>query len=246
MTTSELEHLQSAMITAWVRAIESKREDSLFDDPYADLLSGRPNLEFLCIRTRLFDDELLETLSFVKGRCQIVILGAGMDTRALRLRALSTIPVFEVDLPAIVTTKSHLMSQHQLHRDKYVRIGADLEGDDWPGLLKEKGFQVSVATIWIAEGLITYLDADKCLELLEKMYANSALGSVVIADIPDQSASGKNQRIRFTCNDPDEWFAKGRWTSVTAIKPENHTNLRNRFESVNQQIRIFRAVKQYG
>jgi methyltransferase (TIGR00027 family) len=50
----------------------------------------------LC-RKRYIDDKLLEAVS--TGIQAVVILGAGLDTRACRLAALGAIPVFEVDLP---------------------------------------------------------------------------------------------------------------------------------------------------
>jgi O-methyltransferase involved in polyketide biosynthesis/nucleoside-diphosphate-sugar epimerase len=243
MKTSELEHLQSAMITAWVRSIESSKKDRLFNDPFAEYLSNRPNLEFLSVRTKLFDQELVKAVSMLNTDCQIVILGAGMDTRALRLEELSHIPVFEIDLPLVVNTKNKLMKQHQISRGNYAQIEANLEDTEWPQLLKNAGFQYSVPTIWLAEGLLTYLENNKAIELFKKMYAISATSSVVLADIPDQSAAGKNNRIRFTCDNPNVWFGKSNWASTDTILPESNADLQRQYESVNQQISLFRAIK---
>ena len=89
---------QTALWTAEMRARESARPAPLFDDPWAALLvtagGGPPELDadalmsrllpdWLAVRTRLFDDYLL---SAAHGGCrQVVILGAGLDTRDLRL-----------------------------------------------------------------------------------------------------------------------------------------------------------------
>ena len=231
------------MITAWIRSIESSKKDSLFNDPFAEQLSNRPNLEFLSVRTKLFDLELVDTISILNSDCQIVILGAGMDTRAFRLEELSHIPVFEIDLPLVVNTKKQLMKQHQISGDNYAQIEADLEDEGWPQLLKNAGFQYSVPTIWLAEGLLTYLENNKAITLFKKMYANSAANSIVLADIPDQSAAGKNNRIRFTCDNPRVWFEKSNWTSAEAILPKGNADLQRLYKSVNQQISLFSAIK---
>ena len=242
---SAFENLQSGTITAWARAIETKKPDGLLKDPYAEYLSNRPNLEFLTIRARLIDDAIVKGVSALNGECQIVILGAGMDTRAFRLEALSTTPVFEIDLPLVVATKKQFMAQHDLRRDNYIQLGADLADEPWPVFLKAAGYRETVPTIWIAEGLLAYLDSDAGIDLLTKMNAMSAFKSAVIADIPTQTAQGRSPRIRFTCDNAKEWLEKSRWPAVESIEPDRtDSQLQQRFASVNQYIRIYRAAKQ--
>ena len=81
---------------AAARARESERADRLFDDPHAAVLAGRRGRaalvasegatggenEFLPIRTRFFDDVLRTAVDRLE---QVVLLGAGLDTRAFRL-----------------------------------------------------------------------------------------------------------------------------------------------------------------
>src|SRR5215212_9662049 len=96
----------TALWMAAVRARESARPDRLFDDPLAEVLAGAEGFDLmtrmeadlgenptLVIRPRFFDDALLRAV--VDRRIgQVVILAAGMDSRAYRL----TLPtVFEVD-----------------------------------------------------------------------------------------------------------------------------------------------------
>ena len=56
----------------------------------------------IACRKRYIDDKLDEALENIDA---IVILGAGMDTRAYRLARRSDIPVYEVDLPVNITRK---------------------------------------------------------------------------------------------------------------------------------------------
>ena len=101
--------------TAALRAIESRRgESALITDPFAALLAGEegfswvqslPNgqqellLDLIAVRTRFIDDECTAFVESVEARqeSQIVLLGAGYDTRAYRLHALRDSAVFEAD-----------------------------------------------------------------------------------------------------------------------------------------------------
>ena len=95
---------QIALVMAAKRAIETEHPDRLFTDPWASRLAGdelpklkakwrcqygdqyeaesRIRSRFVAVRTRFFDEFLMG----LNRRCaQVVILGAGMDTRAYRL-----------------------------------------------------------------------------------------------------------------------------------------------------------------
>ena len=55
------------------------------------------------LRKRFIDDKLHEALADVDA---VVILGAGLDTRAYRLNRQARIPVFEVDQPVNIALKA--------------------------------------------------------------------------------------------------------------------------------------------
>src|SRR5438128_3618200 len=100
----------TARITASIRARETARPDGLFRDPLAEVLAGHeamaamqamPELVrqrssmYTVIRTRVFDDWLVTTLGH--GVAQVVLLGAGFDTRAFRLDWPPGVRVWELD-----------------------------------------------------------------------------------------------------------------------------------------------------
>ena len=109
-------------------------------------------------RKRYIDDKLAEALDAVDA---VVVLGAGMDTRAYHLTRRSDIPAFEVDFPVNIERK----------RAAVVRaIGAvpasvhlvplDFERDDLMSRLTEHGYRAEARTLFIWEGVTQYLTED--------------------------------------------------------------------------------------
>ncbi|HEY2427576.1 MAG TPA: SAM-dependent methyltransferase, partial [Acidimicrobiales bacterium] len=104
---------RTAIGVAALRAAESERSDRLFADPYAarfvaaaEWVPGAtsPALAvWVAIRTRFLDELVLDATS---GKCrQVVLLGAGLDTRAFRLDWPAGVRVFEVDVPDVLDFK---------------------------------------------------------------------------------------------------------------------------------------------
>ena len=111
--TSSLE--ATACWTAAVRAAETSRDDRLFEDPWAATLAGPEGAAWLAarppgstlpiaIRTRFFDD-WLHDVAIEAGIRQVVLLAAGLDTRAYRLPWAAATTVFELDRPAVLAGK---------------------------------------------------------------------------------------------------------------------------------------------
>ncbi len=113
---------------------------------------------------------------------QLVILGAGLDARAWRMKELAGADVFEVDQPA---------SQH----DKRDRIGGevpvarslryvpvDFTGDRLDAALAEAGHQPSVATTWLWEGVVAYLHHPVVAATVITVSGLSAPGSTLIVN----------------------------------------------------------------
>jgi hypothetical protein len=104
------------------------------------------------IRTRFFDDYLTAAIA---ARChQVVLLAAGLDTRALRLAWPAGTRVFEIDLPGVLSFKdSVLAAQGAVPRCERIKVPADL-CTDWTAALAEAGFDRSTPAAWLAEGLL--------------------------------------------------------------------------------------------
>jgi methyltransferase (TIGR00027 family) len=192
---------KTALGVAAVRARETRRPDQLFDDPYAqafldaapgvlpdepvlgrDLAARGPMASLGAVfaahgvlRTRFFDDYLLAATA--AGCEQVVLLAAGLDTRAFRLAWPAGVRLFEVDLPDVLNFKQRVLADQAARpRCERVIVPADLRGN-WSPTLVAAGFQETAPTAWLAEGLLIYLSADETAGMLTTVGELSAPGS---------------------------------------------------------------------
>lgn len=92
---------------------------------------------------------------------QYVVLGAGLDTSALRVAAPSGRVAFEVDLPAAGAAKRAALADAGIPVPDSVRhVAADLRDPDWPGALLDAGFDPTQPAFVACLGVTMYLDAD--------------------------------------------------------------------------------------
>jgi len=109
-------------------------------------------------RTRLIDDWV--STGVRDGACQVVILGAGFDSRAWRLGALQGLPVFEVDHCATSIEKRRRLRAAGLDPERVTLVGMDFIQDLLADALDRTGFDPRQRTIVIWEGVTNYLSED--------------------------------------------------------------------------------------
>jgi methyltransferase (TIGR00027 family) len=236
-------HSGTAYWIAAARARESERADRLFDDPYARVLAGaggRAALaasedvsggenEFLPIRTRFFDDVLLDEADRLD---QVVLLGAGFDTRAFRLTLPAQLRWFEIDRAEIFEHKERVLGElGAVARCGRTTVSADLTGA-WSKPLLDAGFEVGSRTVWIAEGLLFYLSRETGEGVLAETRMLSGDGSMMAADVfgsglltlPAMQPYIAAQAQRglpppFTTDDPVATFRSAGWQFVHLTSP---------------------------
>ena len=234
---------KTALFVAAVRARETERKDRLFDDQLASILAGpegiawlaaseadptsnyrRDSFPYLEVRTRYFDDWAQEAVRSCKAH-QLVILGAGMDTRAFRLPWPEGLNVWEVDTPELLELKEErLRSAGARAACERVAVDADLTSGSWPRALVRKGFDKSQPSVWVAEGLFLYLKAVDVKKILRSASSASPQGSRLGAEIlskeflQSSSQGWALQRRKdrgapwvFGTDDPEGFFRSGGW-----------------------------------
>jgi methyltransferase (TIGR00027 family) len=238
---------KTALAVARVRAAESRRPDRLFDDPYAEaFLAAVPGagdgrqaaaaergslaafLRFhTVIRTRFYDDYLLGACA--DGLRQVVLLAAGLDTRAFRLPWPDRVRLFELDLPQVLDFKRRVLAERGAEpRCERTAVAADLR-EDWPTRLTGAGFRPGEPTAWLVEGLLVYLDADEATRVLAGIGEQSATRSRLalergdVASLP-RAPTGESPATERLLSlwkgglgqDPSGWLARHGW------QPETH------------------------
>ena len=93
-------------------------------------------------RTRLIDDWIGESIGQAE---QVVLLGAGFDTRAWRLAALDSVKVFEVDHPATAKVKRERLQAAGADLNRVTFVAVDFEIDDFEQRLRDAGFDPAAA-----------------------------------------------------------------------------------------------------
>jgi methyltransferase (TIGR00027 family) len=187
----------TALFVAAARALEAQKPDPVAVDPlaeifcraaggsWADLLDGAAPehalksefgtdfVNFQGVRTRYFDTYFGNAAA--AGVRQIVLLAAGLDSRAYRLDWPEETVVFELDQPRVLEFKRAALAGIR-PRAQRRDVAVDLRGD-WPRALLDHGFDPSSPSAWIAEGLLIYLPASAQVQLFAGIDALSAPGS---------------------------------------------------------------------
>lgn len=258
----------TALTAAATRALESKRDDALIDDPYAENFITRsgttapiptswatiddvenrsaPDKEWanfwtvmtdnVGVRSRFFDEYFLGAST--AGIRQVVILAAGLDTRAFRLSWPARVELFEIDQPKVLEFKdSVLAEQGALPGCARHTVPIDLR-TDWPEALLRANFDPQRPTAWLAEGLLRYLPGTAEEALFAHVHRLSAVGS---AFATEESEPNLHNRLhhpayqdvyrRLGVNfatlwpnderpDPAQWFRDHGWQVATITRTQ--------------------------
>jgi methyltransferase (TIGR00027 family) len=196
----------TALMVAAARAIETHRHDSLARDVYAEhfvlaapasagwpvrmqqVPDGDANplwgrfARYFGLRTRVLDDFLLRSVH-AGGARQVVLLGAGLDSRAFRLDWPPGCVIFEIDTEGVLAFKHKVLGGlSATPKAARVPIPIDLRAD-WVAALTDAGFDTAAPNVWLAEGLLFYLPNAAETYLIDTIDRLSTGGSALAFEV---------------------------------------------------------------
>ena len=133
-------------------------------------------------RTHYFDAAVARAAA--EGATQVVVLGAGFDSRAYRFRATyPQLRFFEVDLPATIAAKQQRVAAALGTLPDYVRYAPiDFNTQKLEEVLPALGYDAAQKTLFLLEGVVMYVNAPGNEATFRFMRRNAAPGSTVVYD----------------------------------------------------------------
>jgi methyltransferase (TIGR00027 family) len=270
----------TAVMVALARAVETASADPLIRDEFAEPLVSTPELaavreqvaawwapepdeddpdftvdsqqmvNYQAVRTHFFDAYLVEAAA--SGIRQVVLLAAGLDSRAYRLDWPAGTSVYEIDLPKVLDYKAQTLADVGATPTADRRaVPVDLR-HDWPQALRDAGFDASTPTAWLAEGLLPFLPAAAQEAMFASIDTLSGTGSRVAVEIfgvdnaqrEEAQEKWEQRRAKRAARgedtsfnpfdlwfddegrpDPADWFSANGWATVAVAAREEAARL---------------------
>ena len=179
--------------------------DALTELNYKNEINSKVTMDYLAMfvsfRTKWIDESIYFALNTDKQRMrdgktkgtikQIVVVGAGCDTRSFRLSKLpKDSKIFYVDSRNVIEFRQSVFGSEMgicpsvdVEYDLYA--DGDYKDNELVNKLIQSGFDCSRKTIWICEEILQYLKVEKTMTLLEIINKNSCDGSWLIGECPN-------------------------------------------------------------
>jgi methyltransferase (TIGR00027 family) len=149
---------------------------------------------WMALRTRYIDDCVTRALD--RGVRQVVVLGAGLDTRAARL-GREGVRFFEVDQPASQADKYERLSRFDSYpMDAATFVPCDFERDDFVQLLGAGGLDRRAPTCFVWEGVIYYLAEEAARSTLQRLASEFDPESLLVFDYLNTKMAKASPRLR--------------------------------------------------
>lgn len=158
----------------------------------------------LCVRKRYVEDAVREALA--AGVRQLVVVGGGFDTLALRLAAEDPdLSVIELDHPATQATKRQWLAASGGERDNLHLEPLDLSSQTLFDVLpRHPAWSADRPAVFVAEGLLMYLTESQVHEVFRFLGEGAAPGTRMVASYLERG--------------PDGELLLGRWSALIRWK----------------------------
>ena len=163
--------------------------------------------EHLISRTRFIDD-LIEKTTLDKLE-QYVILGAGYDSRAHRLKLPSGLKIFEVDQPEVQEIKRSKLPDEIANAENVTYVSIDFNYQSLKEQLLNAGFDQSKSTIFTLEGVSQYITREAL---------NSTLSELALLTPNSNATFFMSYVNKLFIEDPEACFGMGYSKPEKAVK----------------------------
>ncbi|WP_099023332.1 class I SAM-dependent methyltransferase [Mycolicibacterium palauense] len=175
---------QTALLTEYARALDSRQSPSILGDPYAertvagidfdfDSLGVIPSVRCLvALRARMLDERIG---GFIEGHPDAVVvdLGAGLSSVVHRVDPPPTVDWYSVDLPAVITLREALLPS----RPGSHSVAASVAEPGWA-----ESIPADRPTMVVADGLIAFLTEPVVIAMLRRVTEHFGGGVVAFND----------------------------------------------------------------
>ena len=163
----------------------------------------------LLCRIRYMDDALSDALR--EGLDQVVILGAGSDTRALRIPGIDKVHVFEVDHPAPQAWKKERLKKMLGTLPSHITfVPIDFDQQSLEDEMAASGYKTGVRTFVISEGVTQYITAE-ANDATFQFVSKTAQGSRIVFSYVNRGV------IDGSSEDTEKWASLTRGKGVSWI-----------------------------
>jgi methyltransferase (TIGR00027 family) len=259
----------TAHLTARVRAADAVVEPArrLLDDHFSAMFVSEPPppstsrealerlsaldnahggfLAEILLRQRVFEDELIRSVA--TGIRQVLLLGAGYDTTALRMPGYDGLRYFEVDHPSTQRAKLETLAQGMVETPSVTYVPHDFEtGGALCDALKDAGFDPAMPCIvgWL--GVTFFLRPESLGRTLQELAGICATGSVLVFDYMDEAVIDGTTPYRGAVEMADKVGAEGE-PYLTGLTPGSASEaVRRAGFWPTEALRVPDLVKRYG
>lgn len=153
-----------------------------FGRVFIRLVAAKWLYEYIIARTKYIDTAFQEALA--NHFDQILIFGAGFDTRALRLQnGKEATRIFELDVPTTQQAKIEQYRKRGLSIPSHLTfIPIDFNKESLPAKLEQAGFVKQKKSLFVLEGLLMYLQTEAVQETFRTIRDLAGEGSEVVFD----------------------------------------------------------------
>jgi methyltransferase (TIGR00027 family) len=212
---------------ATYRAAESARNDSLFNDPFAERFAGdrghamaaaAPRMTrsgwWWVTRTKLIDDLITDSV----GCDRVVNLAAGFDTRPYRLDLPQGIEWIEADMGELIGEKERLLSG-ETARCQLSRVAVDLADTQSRQSFLADATRGARNALVLTEGLLPYLDQSQAKGLAQDLHRDEIaswvtdlISPAIVRKMMRQMPSLKSAPMKFEPTEGVAFFERHGWT----------------------------------